>query len=155
MKVYRMKRSKKAAAVFVVLVVAGFGYWQYAAASQIDVSVSQSQKTDLDDGASYQIQLSFDNPSLLYLTAGQTEFSVYLDGEHVGEGKLDPFVLPSVSSAYVDGTFETYRDLDEADELPKVRISGVTKYNAGIASIEVPFVFYPTNEQAREFINQD
>lgn len=149
-----MRRSKKALAVILVLCIAGFGYWQYAAASQIDVHVAQSQKVDLGSGASYQVQLAFDNPSLLYLTAGQTEFSVYLDGENVGHGYLDAFVLPSLSSAHVGGVFETDRDLDDAEELPNVRISGVTSYNAGIISIDVPFVFHPTNEQAREFIKQ-
>jgi len=36
-----------------------------------------------------------------------------------------------------------------------VKISGVTKYDLLVTSIDVPFVYYPTEEQAREFIHQN
>ena len=69
-----MKSSKKAG--IVVLFVLGlsiFGYSQYASASQIEVSISQSQLLNKNDkGSNYNIELQFANPSLLILTAGET-----------------------------------------------------------------------------------
>jgi hypothetical protein len=52
----------------------------------------------------------------------------------------------------VKGTFHTDANSDESHS---VKISGVTKYDLLVTSIDVPFVYYPTEEQAREFIHQN
>jgi len=45
---------------------------------------------------------------------------------------------------------------DSSDsESTEVKISGVTKYDVFFTSIDVPFVYYPTADQAREFIHQN
>ena len=41
------------------------------------------------------------------------------------------------------------------DEISQVRISGITKYDVLFTSIDVPFVYYPTQEQASAFILQN
>ena len=51
----------------------------------------------------------------------------------------------------MSGTFLRDSNVDSQESI--VKISGVTKYNVIFASIDVPFVFYPTDEQAREFIH--
>ena len=151
-----MERSKKV--LLVVLLVAGFavfGYSQYASVSQMGVTITDSELVG-EDGvqSSYSVQLLFDNPSLLYLTAGQTEFIIYADGSNTGHGTLAPFALPPLSTTHVNGTFQTYGQRDDAQEeaVPAVKISGTTQYDMIITSIDVPFVFSPTEEQAREFI---
>ena len=150
-----MKSSKKGG--LIVLFVLGmsiFGYSQYASASQIGVSITQSELLNENEkGSNYNIELQFENPSLLILTAGETEFFIIANNEMVGEGQLEPFTLQPLDSSYVKGTFHT--DSNVGEESKSIKISGVTKYDVFFTSIDVPFVYYPTEEQAREFIHQN
>ena len=150
-----MKSSKKGG--LIVLFVLGmsiFGYSQYASASQIEVSITHSELLNVNEqGSNYNIELQFENPSLLILTAGETEFYIIVNNEMVGEGQLEPFTLQPLDSSYVKGTFHTDSNVDE--ESKSIKISGVTKYDIFFTSIDVPFVYYPTEEQAREFIHQN
>ncbi len=150
-----MKSSKKVG--LIVLFVLGmsiFGYSQYASASQIGVSITQSELLNENEkGSNYNIELQFENPSLLILAAGETEFYIIADNEIIGKGQLEPFTLQPLSSNYVNGTFHTDSNVDE--ESKSIKISGVTKYDVFFTSIDVPFVYYPTEEQAREFIHQN
>ena len=149
-----MKSSKKGG--LIVLFVLGmsiFGYSQYASASQIGVSIAQSELLNEDDKISnYNVELQFENPSLLILTAGETEFFVIVNDEMVGKGELEPFTLQPLDSSFVKGSFHTNSNDVESKS---VKITGVTKYDLLITSIDVPFVYYPTEEQAREFIHQN
>ena len=150
-----MKSSKKAAIVALVVGLGLFGYSQYASASQIGVIITESQLLEESTkGSTYNLHLEFDNPSLLVLTAGETEFTVTADDQRIGDGTLESFVLPAMDKATVQGTFvvDTERD---SDDVPEVRISGITKYDVLFTSIDVPFVYYPTEDQARAFIHQN
>jgi len=150
-----MKSSKKAG--LIVLFVLGmsiFGYSQYASASQIGVSISQSELVNENEkGSNYNIELQFENPSLLILTAGETEFFIIANDEIVGKGQLESFTLQPLDSSYVKGTFHT--DSNVEGESQSVKISGVIKYDVIFTSIDVPFIYYPTEDQAREFIHQN
>jgi hypothetical protein len=150
-----MKSSKKGG--LIVLFVLGmsiFGYSQYASASQIEVSITQSELLNVNEqGSNYNIELQFENPSLLILTAGETEFFIIANNEMVGKGQLESFTLNPLDSSYVKGTFHTDSNADE--ESQSIKISGVTKYDLFFTSIDVPFDYYPTEEQAREFIHQN
>jgi hypothetical protein len=150
-----MKSSKKGG--LIVLFVLGmsiFGYSQYASASQIGVSITQSELVNENEkGSNYNIELQFENPSLLILTAGETEFFIIANDEIVGKGQLESFTLQPLDSSYVKGTFHTDSNVDE--ESQSVKISGVTKYDVFFTSIDVPFIYYPTEDQAREFIHQN
>ena len=149
-----METSKKIG--IVVLFALGtsiFGYSQYALASQIGVSITQSELFGEDEkGSNYNIEVQFENPSLLILTAGETEFFIIANDEIVGKGQLESFTLQPLDSSYVKGTF--YTDSDEG-ESQSVKISGVIKYDMLLTTIDVPFIYYPTEEQAREFIHQN
>ena len=146
-----MGKARKFGIFLVIMAVCIFGFSQYAAASQIGVEISQSELIEENGNESkYDVELKFQNPSFLVLTAGETEFFVIADDNIIGKGKLDPFVLPSLGDSYVKGIFTTNSDAES--ESPMVKITGITKYDMIITSIDVPFVFYPTEEQAREFI---
>ena len=149
-----MKSSKKGG--LIVLFVLGmsiFGYSQYASASQIGVSITQSELlNENENGSNYNVELQFNNPSLLILTAGETEFFVITNDEIIGKGQLESFTLQPLDSSYVKGTFHTDFNTEESQS---VKINGVIKYDVFFTSIDVPFVYYPTEEQAREFIHQD
>jgi len=149
-----MNSSKRGGLVILfILGMSIFGYSQYASASQIEISITQSELLgESEKGSEYNIELQFENPSLLILTSGTTEFFVIADEQMVGKGQLEPFTLQPLDSTFVKGTFHT--DADE-NKVQSVKITGVTKYDAFFTSIEIPFVYYPTEEQAREFIHQD
>ena len=131
-----------------------FGYSQYAFASQIGVSITQSKLLNENEkGSNYNIELQFENPSLLILTADDTKFFIIVNNEMVGVGQLEPFTLQPLGNSYVKGTFHTDSDVDEKSQ--SIKISGVTKYDVFFTSIDVPFFYYPIEEQAREFIHQN
>ena len=148
-----MKSSKNGLIVLFVLGISIFGYSQYASVSQIEVNIIQSELLNDDEkGSNYNIELQFDNPSLLVLTAGKTEFFVINNNEMIGKGQLESFTLQPLNSISVKGIFHTDSD---NDEVKSVKITGITKYNILLTTIDIPFVFYPTEEQAREFIHQN
>lgn len=150
-----MVSRRKAIIITLILGVSLFGYSQYATASKIGVIITDSELLgENDNGSKYNVQLEFDNPSLLILTAGETDFFVFANEEKVGDGKLNPFTLPSLGKTSVDGEFQTDTKITE-DDIPAIKISGVTKYDVLFTSFDVPFVYYPTEEQAREFIRQN
>ena len=150
-----MENSRKALIIVFVIGMSVFGYSQYALASQIGVVITQSDLIEENEQfSSYNVELEFENPSLLILTAGETDFFVIADDKTIGEGKLEPFTLSALSNKSVKGTFQTESNL-ESENLPIVKISGITKYDVLFSTIDVPFVYYPTEEQAREFIHQN
>ena len=149
-----MGSAKKVTIVVFTIIIGIFGYSQYASASHIDVEITQSNLLEQNEIESkYDLELKFQNPSFLVLTAGETEFFIIIDDRMVGKGKLDSFILPSLGNSFVKGTFTT--DYNSDSESPVVKITGITIYDVFVTSIEVPFVYYPTEEQAREFIHQN
>ena len=129
-----------------------FGYSQYASTSQIKVSITQSELLNEDEkGSDHDVELQFNNPSLLLLNAGETEFFVIANDEMIGKGQLESFTLQPLSSSYVKGMFHTDSSTDD-DKSESVKITGVTKYDIFFTSLNIPFVYYPTPDQASEFI---
>lgn len=150
-----MKTRKKAIIIFVI-VASIFGYSQYASASQIGVIVAKSELLEQNDNEStYNVQLEFNNPSLLVLNAGKTDFVISVEDEKIGDGVLEPFVLSAISKTMVNGVFKSDRKYSDSENTPPVKISGVTKYDVFFTTLDVPFVYYPTEDQAREFIQQN
>jgi len=144
-----VKSVKKKSTIILFLLLAGIlVYSQYQSASEISVSISENAIIN-EDNSNYKIELVFTNPSLLTLPAGETEFFVFYDDEVVGEGNLESFTLYPISSTYVAGTFTTDSNSDESKS---VKISGITKYDLWVTTINVPFDYYPTKEQTRKFI---
>ena len=144
-----MKSVKKKSTIILFLLLAGILiYSQYQSASEISVSISENAIIN-EDNSNYKIELEFTNPSLLTLPAGETEFFVFFDDEVVGEGNLESFTLYPISSTYVAGTFTTDSNSDESKS---VKISGITKYDLWVTTINIPFDYYPTKEQTRKFI---
>ena len=150
-----MNNSKKIIVISFALAMSLFGYSQYASASQIGVMITESDLIEeTEKGSSYNVELKFENPSLLILTAGETDFFVISDGKTIGEGKLEPFILQPLDSTLATGTFQTESKIKEK-ETSLVKINGITKYDVLFSTIDIPFEFYPTEEQAREFIHKE
>ena len=147
-----MGSRRRGVAVICVLAVAIFGYTQYMSVSQVAVAVIESDgQAGGETNSGYDIKVRFDNPSLLVLTAGQTDFQVIGDDRVLGEGSLEAFTLNPLDDSVVSGT---YRADSGDEEVESVWITGVTKYDALVASIDVPFTYHPTDSQVMEFIPQ-
>ncbi len=147
-----MVSRRHGAAVICMLGVAIFGYTQYMLVSQVEADIIQSDR--LDDGGTgseYDIKLMFNNPSLLILTAGQTEFLVIGDDGMLGKGSLEAFTINPLDDAVVSGTYRADSGDDGAES---VWITGVTRYDILVASVDVPFTYHPTDTQVMEFIRQ-
>ena len=144
--------SKKAAAIIATIIgVTLFGYIQYASASQISATITNSELLEKSEkGSLYNLELQFNNPSLLVLTAGNTEFTIIADDNALGQGTLDPFMLPALGKATTNGLWLKEHSTDSDVQ---VKISGVTKYQLLFTSIDIPFTYYPTQDQTREFIH--
>ena len=150
-----MRSSRKVIIIALVIGISFFAYFQFVSISQISMIITHNQPLKENEGESmYSIELEFNNPSLLVLTAGETEFFITLNERVIGKGRLDPFVLPPLDKISVSGTYLKDSNI-KSQENTVVKINGVTKYNVFFTTIDVPFVFYPTSEQAREFIQQD
>ena len=150
-----MRSSRKVIIIALVIGISFFAYFQFVSISQISMIITHNQPLKENEGESmYSIELEFNNPSLLVLTAGETEFFITLNERVIGKGRLDPFVLPPLDKISVSGTYLKDSNI-KSQENTLVKINGVTKYNVFFTTIDVPFVFYPTPEQAREFIQQD
>ena len=142
--------KKKSTIILFLLLVSILGYSQYESVSKISVSISENAiMYENKNNSNYKIELEFRNPSLLTLPAGETEFFVFYDDEIVGEGHLESFTLYPISTSFVKGTFATNSNSDESKS---VKISGITKYDLLVTSINVPFDYYPNEEQTRKFI---
>ena len=149
-----MKSSKKKNIIILFLLfVSILGYSQYQSVSEISVNISENTMINEDKGnLNYKIELEFENPSLLILPVGQTEFFIFYDNEIIGKGNLESFTLYPISNTHVKGTFTTDQ---KSDELKSVKISAIIKYELFDISIEIPFDYYPTDEQTRKFIQQN
>ena len=149
-----MKSSKeKNIIILFLLFVSILGYSQYQSASEISVNISKNTIINDDkNNLNYKIELEFENPSLLTLPVGETKFFIFYDNEMVGKGDLESFTLYPISNTHVNGTFTTDQ---KSDESKSVKISAIIKYDLLGIFIEIPFDYYPTNEQTRKFIQQN
>ena len=102
------------------------------------------------DVVSGKIKKSIQNaPSYTNIFAESLIKEATYDDKIVGKGNLESFTLYPLSTSLVKGTFTTNTSSDESKS---VKISGVTKYDLLITSIDVPFDYYPNEEQTRKFI---
>ena len=149
-----MKSSKKKNIIILFLLfVSILGYSQYQSASEISVNILKNTIINDDkNNLNYKIELEFENPSLLTLPVGETKFFIFYDNEMVGKGDLESFTLYPISNTHVNGTFTTDQ---KSDESKSVKISAIIKYDLLGIFIEIPFDYYPTNEQTRKFIQQN
>lgn len=150
------KKKKIVIAIIIIVGIGLFGYSQYVSILTIEASIIKSTPINENDesNSEYNLNIEFNNPSLLPLTAGETEFMLVADKKRIGDGTLDPFVLLGMSKTMVNGTFIVYDDPDSKDN-PSVTLSGITKYDLFFTTIDIPFIHYPTESQINEFINRN
>ena len=157
---YVMKRKSKVTIIIVsiLIILAIFGYLQYASAIQLHVSMKSSEIVErTNKGTLYRINLEFENSSFMILNIGKTDFIISVEGENLGAGILEPTIIPAKGKSIVETPFladNTVLDkYEQSENLPSLRLDGTTTYSLLFTTLKIPFTYYPTQEEAREFIH--
>jgi hypothetical protein len=153
-----VRRTSKIALVSIIVVIGAFGYVQYVYASHLHISILESKVVEKNkDGTLYNMQLEFKNPSLLVLNLGKTDFIISIAGENLGTGVLQPSVIPAMGKIVSQTPFvadnRVLHKYDNSNNLPNVKLVGTSRYDLLFVSVNIPFTYYPTQEEAREFIH--
>ncbi|HET7337882.1 MAG TPA: hypothetical protein VFJ23_08325 [Candidatus Nitrosotalea sp.] len=145
-------------AVCIVAAIGIFAYSQYMSATHLSISILESKIIQRNDNNSlYNMTLQFQNPSLLPINVGQTDFVISINGENLGTGTLQALVIPPIGKIASQAPFTADNTIlhkyDKSDSVPNVKLTGTSKYGISIISVNVPFTYYPTEQEAREFIH--
>jgi len=149
-------RHRKVGLAIVGIIVVMVGYPLYAFSTELHVSIKKSELLETsEEGSLYKMQVEFDNPSLLILTLGHTSYWVTNGDRALGGGLLDPFVIPPLGKTVVSGTFMLANNDLIGNYTPEpIVMNGITEYDLVFTTIKIPFTYYPSDEQTREFIQQ-
>jgi LEA14-like dessication related protein len=153
------RRSKAIIIAACVVVAIGiFAYSQYLSATHLSISILQSKVVQRNgDNSLYNMTLQFKNPSLLPISVGQTDFTISINNENLGTGILQPLVIPPMGKVSSQAPFTADNTIldkyNKNQNVPSVVLTGTSKYEIAIMSVNVPFTYYPTEQEAREFIH--
>ena len=155
-----MQRRSKAV-IIVVCVVAALGifaYSQYLSATHLSISILESKVIQRNaDNSLYNMTLQFQNPSLLPINGGETDFVISINNENLGTGTLQPLLIPPMGKIASQAPFTADNKIldkyNKSDSVPNVKLTGTSKYGISVISVNVPFTYYPTEQEAREFIH--
>lgn len=154
-------KSKSKVAIIIIVIIAAisiFGYMQYASATQLHVSMKSSEVVErTNEGTLYRINLEFENPSFMILNVGKTDFVISAEGQSLGAGILDPTIIPAKGKSIVESPFLADNLIldkyEQSDDLPSLRIDGKIRYDLLFTTLDIPFSYFPTQDEAREFIH--
>jgi LEA14-like dessication related protein len=153
-----LRRSKVVIIVGVILIVGIFTYSQYLSATHLSISILETKTVQRNDNNSiYNMTLQFKNPSLVPLNVGKTEFIITINDESLGTGTLQPLVIPPMGKIVSQAPFTAdnlaLHKYDKNKNIPNIRLFGTSKYEIFMISVNVPFTYHPTDQEAREFIH--
>lgn len=155
-----MQRRSKAViiAVCVVAALGIFAYSQYLSATHLSISILESKVMQRNaDNSLYNMKLQFQNPSLLPINVGETDFVISINNENLGTGTLQPLLIPPMGKIASQAPFTADNKIldkyNKNDSVPNVKLTGTSKYGISVISVNVPFTYYPTEQEAREFIH--
>ena len=155
-----MQRRSKAAIIAVCIVAALgiFAYSQYLSATHLSISILESKVIQRNaDNSLYNMTLQFQNPSLLPINVGQTDFVISINNENLGTGTLQPLLIPPMGKVASQAPFTADNKIldkyNKSNSVPNVKLTGTSKYGISVISVNVPFTYYPTEQEAREFIH--
>ncbi|SMH72032.1 hypothetical protein [Candidatus Nitrosotalea okcheonensis] len=152
------RRSKIIIIVCVIVAIGIFGYSQYLSATNLSISILESKIIQRGENNSlYNMTLQFQNPSLLPINIGQTDFVISINNENLGTGTLQPLVIPPMAKISSQTPFTADNTIldkyNKSSNVPNIKLTGTSKYRISIISVNVPFTYYPTEREAREFIH--
>lgn len=152
------KRTKIIVISIIVAAVGVFGYVQYLSVSNLHVSIIQSKIVQRTDQSTlYNLQIQFQNPSLLFLNVGTTNFAVSANGENLGTGVLQASLIPAMGKTVSQTPFLAENSVldkyNNTNNVPSLKMTGTSEYTVFFTTISIPFTYYPTQDEAREFID--
>jgi len=154
-----MERRSKVIIISCIIIAVGlFSYFQYLSATHLSISILESKIVQRNDNNSlYNMTLQFKNPSLLPISVGKTDFIISINDENLGTGTLQPLVIPPMAKTNSQAPFLADNTLlhkyDTSDNIPNIKLTGTSKYEILIIAVNVPFTYYPTQQEARQFIH--
>jgi len=153
-----MQKNSKIIIIIAIVAIGGFGYFQYVSATHLHVSIIDSKIIErTNDGTLYNMQLEFKNPSLMILNVGKTDFVISVEGQDLGSGILEPSTIPAMGKTVEKTPFLADNVIldkyNKNDNIPSLKLTGTTKYDFLFASINIPFTYYPTQDEASAFIH--
>jgi LEA14-like dessication related protein len=154
-----MRRVPKIAIIVCIIVSIGvFGYMEYLSAIHLSISILESKIVQKNDkNTSYNMKIQFKNPSLLPINVGKTDFVISINDENLGSGRLQPLVIAPIGKTVSLAPFLAdniiLHKYNQTDNIPKIKLIGISKYEIMTLSLDVPFTYYPTQTEAREFIH--
>jgi len=154
-----MERRNKIIVISIIVAAVGlFGFSQYLSVSQLHVSIIQSKVVDrTNQGTLYNLQLQFNNPSLLFLTVGRTSFAVSANGENLGNGVLQPSIIPAMGKTIAQTPFladtAVLDKYNNTDNVPSLKLTGTSQYDVLFTTVSIPFTYYPTQDESKAFID--
>lgn len=145
-------------AIIIIGIMGAFIFSQYITATQLNVSMKNTEIVERTDaGTLYQIELEFENPSFMILNVGKTDFLISAEDENLGAGILDPTMIPAMGKTMIETPFLADNAIldkyEKSDATPSLKLAGISRYNLLFTSLNIPFTYYPTQEEAREFIH--
>ena len=152
------KKQKTIVIIAIIGVIGAFGYFQYVSVTHLHVAIVDSKIVErTNEGTLYNMQLEFKNPSLMILNVGKTDFVISVEDQDLGSGILEPSTIPAMGKTVEKTPFLADNAIldkyNKNENVPSVKLTGTTKYDILFASINIPFTYYPTQEEAREFIH--
>lgn len=124
-----------------VVALAALGGWQYVAATGISVSIAGSELLGSDErGSVYALTVAVENPTIVPIAVGRTDFVVVEGGSDVGSGTIEAFVMPAMGSATAGGEYLVEAGAGGGGG-EAARIVGVTSYDVLFVSISIPFEY--------------
>jgi LEA14-like dessication related protein len=156
----RRNLSRRRIALIAVAAVAGtaafFAYFGIEAAKNMDVSMQDSTVLSKDDQMTkYDATIQFRNTSFVPLTIGDTTYNINIDGDYLGTGKIESFVIGPYSTMLVSSEFiANNTTLDRyGGEIPheRTQLTGTSNYNLYLTAFDVPINYNPTADQVQKF----
>ncbi len=152
------KRTKIIVISVIVAAVGIFGYIQYLSLSDIHVSIIQSKVVQrTNQNTLYNLQIQFQNPSLLFLNVGKTNFVVSANGENLGTGVLQASLIPAMGKTVSQTPFLAENAVldkyNNTNSVPSLKMTGTSEYTVLFTTVSIPFTYYPTQNEARAFID--
>ena len=152
------RRSKVIITICIITALGIFSYSQYISATHLSIAILSSKVIQRNDNDSaYNMTLQFQNPSLFPITVGKTDFVISINDENLGTGILQPIVIPPMAKIASPTEFNAYNTIlhkyDKEESVPNIKLIGTSKYEIIFISVNVPFTYYPTESEAREFIH--
>lgn len=157
----RRRYSGKEIAAIAAACIAGtslfLAYFSVEAAKNMDVSLYDSTIVSKDEQHTrYDTKLEFSNTSFVPLAVGSTDYTITVENNELGKGKIQPFILMPYTTTLVRSEFVADNEVlnKYGGEIPheQTLLTGSSNYDLYLTTFTVPIDHQPTQEQVQKFV---